>query len=78
MKKEPTTDAVEILHRRYGNGFFKRLRRRLHAWKYRRQLRAEVGAYNEGYDIGERKGRELGYAAGWAASQKAKEKYPYL
>ncbi len=75
--RKPTTDAVEILKRRYRRHGGS-LRKWLHAWRYSRRLRAEVGAYNEGYDRGEREGRELGYVTGWNAAQKSKEKYPYL
>lgn len=62
MKKEPTTDAVEILHRLYGNG----LRRRFGLWWERRKLRKEKQDYAHGFHDG------------YAAGKKSKEKYPYL
>lgn len=61
-----TTDAVEILHRRYGNGFFKRLRRRLHAWKFRKELKKEKREYLQAFHDG------------YVAGKKDNEKYPFL
>ena len=62
MKKEPTTDAVEILKRHFGYG----LRRRLSLFLARIKLKKEKQAYTEGFHDGYLKGR------------KSKERYSYL
>ena len=62
MKKEPTSDAVEILHRLYGNGFW----RRWSLWLARRKLKKEKETYAEGFHDG------------YWAGKKSKERYPYL
>ncbi len=61
-KKGSTTDAVEILRRRYGNSLWKRWMR----WKIRRQIKKDKVEYAAGF----RDGYEVG--------QKSKEKYPFL
>ena len=62
MKKEPTSDAVEILKRHFGYG----LRRRVGLFFARRELRKEKRDYTEGF------------ADGFEAGKKSKERYPYL
>lgn len=62
MKKEPTTDAVEILHRQYGYSLLHRWK----LWRIRRQLKKDKQEYTQGF------------RDGYHVGQKSKEKYPYL
>ena len=61
MKKEPTSDAVEILHRLYGNGFW----RRWSLWLARRKLRKERQDYADGFCDGHKSGYKEG-VDGWS------------
>ncbi len=56
MKKEPTSDAVEILHRLYGKSLWRKCR----LWQARRKLRKEKRDYTEGFSDG----YKIGYAEG--------------
>ena len=62
MKKEPTTDAIEILKKYFGYG----LRRRFGLWLARRQLRKEKRDYTEGF------------VDGYEDGKRSKERYPFL
>ncbi len=62
VKRIPTSDAVEILKRRFGYG----LRRRLSLFLARIELRKEKRTYTEGFHDG------------YLAGRKSKERYPFL
>ena len=62
VKRIPTSDAVEILHRRYGNSLLRKFSLR----QERIKLKKEKETYAEGFHDG------------YWAGRKSKERYPYL
>ncbi len=90
VKRIPTSDGVEILHRRYGNSLLREF-----TWTERREPTTdaiEILKRHFGYGLRRRLGLFLariklrkekqdytdGFNDGFVAGQKSKEKYPFL